>query len=120
MKLGILVCAACGLASAFAGGDASVWAARGAMGPSVWLYVIGFAGALAIGAWTLRRAQERHHAIFALCGTALSLYWFRGELGSLVALGPLRAHTLPSMLYAVGLYGGAICALAAIAKPEKR
>jgi hypothetical protein len=120
MKLGILVCALCGLASAFVGGDQSVWAARGAMGPSVAMYIAGFAIAALAGAWMTKRSQERHHAVIALVGTACALFWYRDSFGDLAALRPLRDHALGGVLFSIGFYGGIVCAIAAVAKPEKR
>ncbi len=111
MKLGILVCGLCGLASAFLG-DPSVWHARAAMGPSVAVYVMGFALAAAIGAWRLAKPPMKpHHAVVALTGTLCALMYYRGAFGELAKLGPLREHSIASLLFAVGFYGGIVSAL---------
>ena len=120
MKLGILVCGIAGLASAFVGADGA-WSMRGAMPAAVYAYVFGFALAAGIAAWKLARPPLlRHHAIVALIGTALSLMVYRGSLGDLLRLAPIvKDHSASSILYAIGLYGGIIFGIGAIAKPEK-
>ena len=117
MKLAILVCGLCGLASAFLG-DPSVWHAREAMGASVAAYVLGFGVAAVVGGWRLARPpMKAHHAITALAGTLCALVFYRGAFGELLRLAPLRDHTAASLLFAVGFYGGIASAIAAIVSP---
>ncbi|MCX5742254.1 MAG: hypothetical protein NT062_07140 [Proteobacteria bacterium] len=118
MKLGILVCGLCGLASAFLGD--SVWAAREAMGGSVWAYVLGFTLASGVAVWRLGKPMLRWHAIVALIGTTLSLMVHRGALDELVRLAPITHPSAASLLYALGLYGGLIFGIGAVVKPEPR
>ena len=120
MKLWILVCGLCGLASAFLGGDSSVWIARGAMMPSVILYIGGFALAAGVALWRLKRPpMQRHHAIVCLIGTACTMFWMRGAFHDLFTLAPLlHVHTLASILFSIGFYGGALTGIYAVAKPD--
>lgn len=119
MKLGILVCGLCGLASAFVGGDHGVWAAREAMLPSVLAYVAGFALLAAVGAWGVKRPpMQRHHAVLGLIGLALVLFWWRDAYRELLTLAPLRDLSLAGLLFSVGFYGGAACTVGVYAKPD--
>jgi hypothetical protein len=73
-----------------------------------------------MGAWRLAKPPLKpHHAVIALAGTLCAMMYYRGAFGELVKLGPLREHTVASLLFAVGFYGGVVSALAvALKKPQ--
>jgi hypothetical protein len=123
-KHGVLVCGLLGLIGfflpAFAGdGDSSLWAARSSPdAQQVWLVLIAFAGAAAMGVLGIRSGMERWKAFAAIVCFAFVLVKFRSGISGHATPFELFSYALGLKLVAVGAIGGLILAILAAARPE--
>ena len=122
LKLAMIVCGVAGLASCFIG-DEALWKAHEAAMVPVLVTIIGFAAAAAMGVMSLNKPMEKWQPIVALVGSIASLWFYQkvGAVGEIFKLTPLiKVHTLNSILWSVGFYGGAIVAIIVLVKGSEK
>jgi hypothetical protein len=123
IKIIVLACGVAGLLSCFLG-KPSLFQMREAPGfmVPVLLVVLGFAATAAMGAMAVAKPPaQRWQAIVALVGSIASLVLWQkiGMIGEIFKLTPLlKDHSLSSILFSVGFYGGLISSILWLAKGQ--
>jgi hypothetical protein len=123
-KFGVLVFALLGLVGCFLPAlagvpESSLWSARSsADAKQIWLVLLCFAGAAAMGGFGIVKGMARWRSFAAIVGFVYILVKFRGGISGAGTPFELLTLGLGAQLVGAGALGGLICAIAAAMRPE--